>query len=374
MAKYNITYRCGHTGVVNLVGPTKERQYKIDWYQSEECPDCQYAHVKERAQAAGLPELRGTERQVHWAEFIRERGLKELENGVNTFERLSREAEAYHREAGFDLRHVYIAMDRIKSQTSASWWIDNQYEFGNILRNKLEEVATDMTRLPEESARQLAEEEMILKPEDGRKAVVCEITIKDDCVTVKSEYDPDMPPVVKKYGFKWNGKTWKKDITFRNAPADERAVEIGNKLLCAGFPVKIKPELHDKVVNGQYDPEHTRWISHLVKRNMFSISWDYRQDPDIQKAVSRVPSVRMGRYGEAEAPVSAWEAILEMAELNDFRLSPGAQEAISEYRSRLEVVSPTAVAEKVYESHDNELRKILDSSRDVLDDLREENG
>lgn len=374
MAKYDITYRCGHTGVVNLVGPTKERQYKIDWYQSEECPDCQYAHVKERAQAAGLPELRGTERQVHWAEFIRERGLKELESGVHTYEMLSREAETYHREAGFDLRHVYIAMDRIKSQSSASWWIDKQYEFGHVLRDTVEEVANDMARLPEESARQLAEEEMILKPEDGRKAVVCEITIKDDCVTVKSEYDPDMPPVVKKYGFKWNGRIWKKDITFHNAPADERAVEIGNKLLCAGFPVKIKPELHQRVVDGQYEPEHTRWISYLTKQDKLSISWDYRQDPDVQKVVSRIPNARMGRYGEAEAPVSAWESILEMAELNDFRLSPGAQEAINDYRSKLEVVSPTAGADKVYESNDDVLRKILDSSRDVLDDLKEENG
>lgn len=38
--KYDITYTCGHTATVELYGPTQERERKIAWLESIECPDC----------------------------------------------------------------------------------------------------------------------------------------------------------------------------------------------------------------------------------------------------------------------------------------------------------------------------------------------
>ena len=50
MAKYEITYACGHTGIVNLVGKIKDRDRYIEWANSNKLyPECYRAKVeKER--------------------------------------------------------------------------------------------------------------------------------------------------------------------------------------------------------------------------------------------------------------------------------------------------------------------------------------
>lgn len=41
MAKYDVTFACGHTGTVNIVGPYKQREKKLQWYEERGlCPDC----------------------------------------------------------------------------------------------------------------------------------------------------------------------------------------------------------------------------------------------------------------------------------------------------------------------------------------------
>ena len=41
MAKYDITYSCGHDGVVSIGGKIDDRDRKLEWYKTEAvCPDC----------------------------------------------------------------------------------------------------------------------------------------------------------------------------------------------------------------------------------------------------------------------------------------------------------------------------------------------
>jgi hypothetical protein len=41
MAKYDVIYSCGHSGEVQLFGPHKERDRKIEWYERQaKCPEC----------------------------------------------------------------------------------------------------------------------------------------------------------------------------------------------------------------------------------------------------------------------------------------------------------------------------------------------
>jgi hypothetical protein len=49
MAKYEINYKCGHKGTVDLYGKHKDRERKIEWLESDMCPNCKAAvEIKEK--------------------------------------------------------------------------------------------------------------------------------------------------------------------------------------------------------------------------------------------------------------------------------------------------------------------------------------
>ena len=66
MAQYEITYYCGHSGRVNLIGKMSMREWKISKLESDYCPECkekkrkeqierENAAVKEKAKEMELP-------------------------------------------------------------------------------------------------------------------------------------------------------------------------------------------------------------------------------------------------------------------------------------------------------------------------------
>ena len=47
MAKYDVTYSCGHTGIVELFGKNSERERKLQWFsESGLCPECYKAQKR----------------------------------------------------------------------------------------------------------------------------------------------------------------------------------------------------------------------------------------------------------------------------------------------------------------------------------------
>ncbi len=67
MAKYTVTYKCGHTAEVQLYGKEAERQRKIKWYSTILCPECEACEAVRVATEKGYPELTGSPKQVAWA-------------------------------------------------------------------------------------------------------------------------------------------------------------------------------------------------------------------------------------------------------------------------------------------------------------------
>jgi hypothetical protein len=94
-----IEYSCGHTEQQQMYGKVREREARAAAIGRTACPACRKAQAEATAQAAGLPQLIGSDKQVAWAAEIRERALR--------------------------LSSPEVA-DRLRSETAARWWIDNR--------------------------------------------------------------------------------------------------------------------------------------------------------------------------------------------------------------------------------------------------------
>lgn len=76
MAKYNVTFSCGHTAKVDLFGKNIERQRRIKYFETYEiCPECKEKEKEEwfeqLAPASDEYEnMAGTEKQKKWAVFL----------------------------------------------------------------------------------------------------------------------------------------------------------------------------------------------------------------------------------------------------------------------------------------------------------------
>jgi hypothetical protein len=137
MAWNEINYSCGHSDRIQMYGPTSGRERKKEWMERGICPDCYRKQKKEerekasqvaaeQAKKSGLPALAGSERQIAWADTIRKNALASAQNNV-----LSRDVFATlpveKRESSRGVFEVVrTARDRLETETSATWWIDNR--------------------------------------------------------------------------------------------------------------------------------------------------------------------------------------------------------------------------------------------------------
>lgn len=125
MAYYEGTFSCGHDGRVDIFGPTKDREWRIERSFSGLCPECykkkkeeerqlENKEAAEKSKDLGLPILTGTEKQAAWVNTIRMKVIEKYEDQL-TEEISDSDAE------------LIDAMDYIlKSRTDAGFWIDNR--------------------------------------------------------------------------------------------------------------------------------------------------------------------------------------------------------------------------------------------------------
>lgn len=214
--------------------------------------------------------------------------------------------------------------------------------------------------------------ENVVFPEEAISEIPVVILVTETDVKIKSEKNDTIIKLVKERGYHWDywNKTWVKQITERTGAATERAAEIGNKLLNAGFPILIEdPQIRDKAINGIYEPEHTRWICLIAKgkhEGKLRITWAGKDDELYQKARS-LPRSRWDKGVVVE--VQYYKEIEDFAELYGFRFSPGARAKIDEYKEQLR----NAIRVKPVKIDDvkpvDGLKAILQSSNGILPDL-----
>jgi hypothetical protein len=105
--KYQITHKCGHEVTLNLTGPFKERESRIEWLKNHDCTECYRKAARANAKAENMVELQGTEKQIAWAETIRAKKLDQIANIVEDDEDRA-------------------ALAAIKAETESRYWIDRR--------------------------------------------------------------------------------------------------------------------------------------------------------------------------------------------------------------------------------------------------------
>jgi hypothetical protein len=136
MAWNTITFACGHTEEQQLYGKVSERERTVAAALNHNCPACRATKAAAADNAAGLPALQGTEKQIGWASECRAKLLPLLDaqatRGQTIIARIDAgeadgkapaERIAAERAKTVD---VIAKIERIKANTKAGYWIDNR--------------------------------------------------------------------------------------------------------------------------------------------------------------------------------------------------------------------------------------------------------
>lgn len=370
--KYILTYACGHNGDITLYGPTKERERRIAWLEQQICPKCQDEQSAAFEGENDLPALEGSERQVSWARKIRADLFQKLDEwNEEEKQRAAEDPEHFlnddKREQCYADAYQYFAQ-----QESASYWIDNRdsspfWEYIHKWKSgkrmsTVQEVRAEAERI------HAALMEATVKPRNQTTDIRAEIACIDGIVRIISGKDQTIIDTVKEDGYQWDGGKWWLKICEPTGTAEDRMAEIGNKLLNAGVPITIYDDkIRQMAVDGSFQPRKYRWITHADATHVWL--WWKGTDMTMSDALQDLPSGKW-RYGHMQVLTKYFAEIRDIADTHGFSITEKAEailRAAEEADTLTLKVNPVKVAEVVETSKD-----VLRSSRDILEDLKEE--
>lgn len=387
MAWYYGTYSCGHEGRVNIIGPGKFRQYKAGREFEKVCPDCFEKQLKEEhekedqkilqnAKEMELPELQGSEKQIKWANSIRQEFIDKFfdeELNEKGFKYLASADEEFKDKVKVPQNISKVAYWCIKHVTNAHEWIENQ-EAKMILTSYRDALKTPREKEQEKAIEEI-ETESIVYPENRVTESIAKITYTKDKISTRIDHkNNDFINILKSLGYSYCDK-WEKKIYYTAGKIEDRVAELGNKLLNKGFPIMILDEkVRNNAINGIYEKEHTRWIYLLTSgkyKGCFDICWNGYND-NLYETAKSIPGAHWN-CGGMVCKVMHYREVQDFANLYNFKFTVAAQKAIEEYQREAEkipVVNPVQVKEE--QQQDNQLEDILNSSSDILEDLKDD--
>ena len=355
-----------------------------------ECDDCakarrDAAHAAENEAAAqsakenAYPDLSGTERQVAWANTIREKVITTLHEYCSDEDHLRRAPQLRY------LEEAYIRL--LLKKTRASWWIDHRgssedirgltqiicrededeyrriAEIAEAVKKgsiTLAEAMAEFIRKPEQPEEKPVRPEAV--PEERKHAGSVDIRISDGKVVAMYEKNDAFREIVKSLNFSWSDG-WIRTPGEMAGTAENIIAELGSRLLNKGFAVRFDTrDLLDKAVRGDYQPMCMRWIR--TSPDGFGIVWG--GGDDLYREAKSLPGAAY-RMGMVIVPERSWNAILDFADRYGFRITVKAQEKLDALSGASMPVSPAPVQEMEYNESN-----VLESSREVLPDLRDD--
>ena len=390
--KYMVEHSCGHCVEHELFGPTRDRERKIEWMATIPCPECREKEAKEAAMAfaaeRGLPELTGTQKQVDWALSLRndmvdlmETEVKHLTAGVakwdeilkdlalkaeedpSVSEKLERKKELLekHRE---QLKATEEALEAIYGVREAHWWIEHRSTSVSAIIAATKELAGQKKEA--EIVAEAVSKMVIMEPEKKETGTVAVVLVDRERIAVTSEKDDVIRTTLKANGFSWDGgaRAWTKAICEMTGEAKDLLPDTARILLEAGVPVKASREVKEAVESGSYEPECHRWIkvSSRDSKKLYIFKANGVSFPSGSKTTWE---------GGALISPTRWKEIREFAELNGYRITKRANELLSKAEAATVAVKPAAKTDEQVDAKEK-LQAILESSRDILDDLKDE--
>ncbi|MEG2217752.1 MAG: hypothetical protein RRZ24_11370 [Clostridia bacterium] len=403
--KYDVTYSCGHEGMIECFGERSKRERALWSAEHGLCPECE---AKERqamlelavneANEAGLPELFGTEKQVIWAIKLRKYVKTAFDDYLKRFDleyprkRLNADTatqETLNAAVCARRKLLVDCMDYLlKNKNSASWWIDARYNCEYMGRWIQEQAAAIEPLLAaQETERKeaddpdaiLAKKEATLAPENVLKPSIAEVIIKcneDDSeqgtICVRYEKDDDFRTLVKALHYTWdrNAVLWQRSIGAMRGPLTDRAAELVNSLLRAGFTVRC---FDDKVLqmatDASFMAERDNWIGATDDGRLCI----FCRGDELYRRACTIKGARWDTNWKAlVAPMNSLLDIEEFARLMDFAFTKKAKSMIESYKEELESAKVVKPEEPAIVKQKDGLSDILVSSKAVIDDLRDD--
>lgn len=284
--------------------------------------------------------LRGSEKQIDWAERIR--------NGVLYAFELIDDAELCDRarnktRSAFEQNSHHHRLEIIEALScidSASWWIENRgRSLSAYLRAAVElgRKARQVSPPPYDAAAAAVLAAATLAPPKVF-GPIAEVSI-DGCSVrvVLSEFDQDGNAFLKAHGARWDDPAWRRDVEEGVAP--QHAVEIAIALLSKGYPVRIFDEaLRKRVVDHDYDPVPPRRVEvahHEKHGTKFRLAWAFDSNPwECERLANKLRGAKV--FGDAaHVAASHYEDIEDFARQHGFVITAAARALIDAERAKI---------------------------------------
>ena len=353
-----------------------------------ECSECEKKRIAaERAAQAkemGWPELQGSPKQIAWAMGLRGDFYRYFRKNLEMYAAGSKPFKAAD---GTEISKNDVAIECLNelfaAHDKASWWIDNQCVTdieGMIYKAARERVKAlkDGSALVEKAALESeAEEEAkaeaatVAEPAEKKHEGIVDISVPEGCVIAAYQKDDTFREIVKGLGYSWSPSrtAWVFHAGVTDGTPEDRAAELGNRLLNAGFSVRIQDaETRRKAIEADYQPRTYRWVSRLGDNDAFIVSW--KKEDDLYDKAKTLPRAKWDRDNRGmRVPADSWREVMDFARAYGFQYTPGAQALIEKQQASTVTVSPAAPKEPAYDEHP--VSAVLDSSREVLPDLKD---
>jgi hypothetical protein len=362
MAKYDVTYTCGHTGVIALFGKSSQREWMLEREEGKLCPDCYHEELSRRREeenvkaaeankAEELPGLTGTPKQIAWGETCRYNLLNRAQQTIDSYgKRVKEGMEDEFRKI------TVLGLQTIAQILSSHWWIENrdmnEREIIGLFQKLYEKAKDEPTKQIEAEQKKAVDIETTVRPKNPITETVAEIRIAEDILEIRfPEKREDFREIVKsELKMVWSDHAWRRKINFKNGTIGDRAAEAGNKLLYHGYPIRIFDEaIRERAIAADYRPECTRWI--MARTEGKYIGWlvvSWSRDEDLYRKAKNITGSKYDKPNVVVSPEHFAE-ILDFAEMYKFEISDGAKKIIvkaKEIRDNSIIASVTAPKEK----------------------------